>query len=652
MAEILIQTFGLGQPVTEESPEVLGGKGAGLVWMDKNEVNVPPGFILPTTLWADYKKAPKGTMKAIAKAIKPYLEQLQKKFGYMPLLSVRSGARVSCPGMMDTILNVGIDSSTEAIWREKLGDSCYADSLKRLVVMYGNVVMGIDREELEKDDLLSTFESYTRKTKQEFPSFQDQLLGSIEAVFKSWDNGRAVYYRKMNNIPAEWGTACVVQAMVFGNMNDDSGTGVLFTRNPDNGENKILGEFLVNAQGEDVVAGIKTPMKLNQMEDWNDDILGELVATVKTLETLKKDVQDVEFTIQDGELFILQTRNAKRSATAKLKIALDMVQEGLITGEEALSRVTMKDMDIAAAPVIDPSFDGMPIGKGIPACSGVVSGVMVFTAEAAVKSKVPCILVTKETTPDDIAGMHSAVGVLTMHGGATSHAAVVARGMNKPCVVGLGMNLTQFKEAESKEISIDGATGRVWFGKVPTKSCPPALMEGVKSMAQKALGYVPIVESAPAINCTEVYVCLGARVLDPQGCVEFLAGFKKTCQHVYVDIGTYTPQEETYIKQMGDFEPSELIKELEDHIEFIPKITLVGGFSENFPSISTGKSLEDIVMATEGLMVSLADPSPAIQKVLGWKKAEGVPLISLGVVSKDAAKSFASFEQVLSGDAL
>jgi pyruvate,orthophosphate dikinase len=348
-------------------------------------------------------------------------------------------------GMMDTILNVGLTKDSGAYWEGRLGPAAAQDCWDRLCHMYGNVV------------------------KAEVPSTLDeQLLGSIEAVFKSWNNERAVEYRKVNGIPNDWGTAVIIQAMVFGNLNDKSGSGVLFTRNRDSGENVVTGEFLINAQGEDVVAGTRTPMKLAQMAEWDPKAYKELIAVVKGLEAKLKDMQDVEFTVQDGELFILQVRTGKRTPRAAVKIAMDLLKEKKLTAKEALKRVSAREFWEASMPVIDPAFKAPAKWTGIPAVSGVVTGLAVDSA-SALKCTEPYILVGKETNPDDFAAMYKSRGVLTLTGGETAHAAVVCTSMNRACVVGLGLNHPDLSVEDliGKKISIDGATGRVWEGEVP-----------------------------------------------------------------------------------------------------------------------------------------------------------------------------------------
>jgi pyruvate,orthophosphate dikinase len=485
---VKIFSFGLGVPSEETSAEILGGKGAGLVWMDQQGVPVPPGFIIPTTECVRYMKhaKPAKVMAEVSEEIQTWLKRLEAKFGYMPLLSVRSGARKSMPGMMDTILNVGLDASNAKEWVARVGEDCVRDCRFRLVKMFGEVVAGIPKEKFEPFAKTPTTpcnpagarDLYTSETGVAFPAAAEQLTRSIEAVFKSWNNERAKTYRQLYGIPDDWGTAVVVQAMVFGNMNEQSATGVLFTRDPDTGEPKTIGDWLIKAQGEDVVDGSHTPKKLAEMLEWNDFLYEDLLNIVKKLEASKKDVQDVEFTVQDGKLFILQTRSAKRSAKAAVRIAVEMVSEGSITPEQAFKMVPLKDFLRAQAPVLDPTFDAPPAFTGISACAGVAVGKVVHTAaEAVAKASEGVILVTEETTPDDIAGMAAARGVITITGGKTSHAAVVARGMNKPTIVGVGMTSGATVESFPVGQVVSMATlqpdapdpvGATWWGTVPT----------------------------------------------------------------------------------------------------------------------------------------------------------------------------------------
>lgn len=425
-------------------------------------------------------------------------------FGYQPLVSVRSGAPVSMPGMMDTILNVGLNDANLLEWAGRIGPWAAVDSYRRLIQMLGSTAQGIDGEafevlmaearkkdgvetdkEISLERLAAVVDAYkviwSSEVGSPFPeSPSEQLELAIGAVWRSWMNPRAMEYRDLKGIPHDMGTAVTVQAMVFGNMNDNSGSGVLFTRNPNTGERVIMAEYLACAQDEDVVAGIRTPDKLTLNDDvggWGD----QLYSTVQALETHFKDVQDVEFTVQDGKLYLLQTRSAKRSATAAVKIAHDMLQEKLIDLPEYLTRVTAMQYLTAMQPIVDPKAPNTVLATGLAACPGVAIGVIARTSEEAVelaKQGKDVILVTEETTPDDIAGMVAAKGILTSTGGATSHAAVVARSLDKPCIVGVS-SLTfengsavfengQVIFAGGTQISLDGGTGRVFDGEVPT----------------------------------------------------------------------------------------------------------------------------------------------------------------------------------------
>jgi pyruvate,orthophosphate dikinase len=489
-------TVGFGEQ-KDATIDTLGGKGYNLVRMANMGVNVPPAVIVPTTYCHKVINRLISAME-IQVTVYEQLEILEEQFGYMPLFSVRSGAKVSCPGMLNTILNVGLCESNLKQWEKRIGVRTTWDSYRRLIQMFGDVVFGIDSSKYEEIlDTAKASEGVSTDAEisvaglqviaqkfleitPDFPqSFKMQLRKAISAVFASWNTDRAITYRNLHNISHSMGTAVIVQAMVFGNFNDASCTGVLFTRNPSTGEDSIHGEFLVNAQGEDVVAGIRTPTAFEKMEAWNSVVFQELVTTAVALEKEAKDMQDIEFTVQDGKLYILQTRNAKRTAIAAVKIATDLVKQGMITKEEAFSRVTYAQYTTAQSPVISPSFATKPNGVGIPASSGFASGVAVFSSAKAVElgATQPVILLSKETTPDDIAGMNAAVGILTQTGGSSSHAAVVARGMDKVCVVGcldlaevspinggIGWFLDCIAIIEGvTRLTIEGTTGRIWI---------------------------------------------------------------------------------------------------------------------------------------------------------------------------------------------
>jgi len=491
--------------------DLLGGKGANLAEMANLGISVPPGFTITTevcTYYIEKGKYPEGLEEEIKKNLKRLEEETGKKFGDAdnPLLvSVRSGARISMPGMMDTVLNLGLNDTTVNGLIKQTGNERFAyDAYRRLIQMFGNVVMGIEGEKFEelierekeaknvKNDidltaedlkkLVQSFKEVVKKEKkEEFP--QDvlkQLRMAINAVFASWNNRRAINYRKIHKIPDDWGTAVNVQAMVFGNMGNDSGTGVGFTRNPATGEKKIYGEYLVNAQGEDVVAGIRTPQPLSQLKEDMPKVYQELLEVTQRLEKHYRDVQDFEFTIEKGRLYLLQTRTGKRTAQAAVKIACDMVKEGLITKEEALMRVEPGQLNQLLHRRIDPEAKVNILAKGLPASPGAATGKIVFSADRAVelaKDGEKVILVRRETSPEDIHGMAVAQGILTARGGMTSHAAVVARGMGKCCVAGCEAIRVEEKERkftvngrvfkEGDFITLDGSTGRVIEGKVP-----------------------------------------------------------------------------------------------------------------------------------------------------------------------------------------
>uniref|UniRef100_A0A7C3MJF6 Pyruvate, phosphate dikinase n=1 Tax=Dictyoglomus thermophilum TaxID=14 RepID=A0A7C3MJF6_DICTH len=497
---------------------LFGGKGAGLADMTKAGLPVPPGFIITTEVCKEYyendKKLPEGLMEEVLAAMKKLEEKTGKKFAdpENPLLvSVRSGAPVSMPGMMDTILNLGLNDETVKGLAKKSNNERFAyDSYRRFIQMFGNVVLGIPHEKFEEildhykkeqgakldseltaETLKKVVEAYKELVRKEngkdFP--QDpyqQLEMAIKAVFDSWNNERAIIYRKLHNIPEDYGTAVNIVTMVFGNMGDDSGTGVAFTRNPSTGEKEFYGEYLTNAQGEDVVAGIRTPQPISKLAEEMPEVYKQLLEVRDLLEKYYRDVQDIEFTIEKGKLYMLQTRNAKRTAAAAVKIAVDMVKEGLITKEEAILRVSPEQINQLLHAQIDPKAEKKVIAKGLPASPGAASGKVVFSsreAEKRGKEGEKVILVRPETTPDDIGGLAAAQGVLTSRGGMTSHAAVVARGMGKPAVVGceaikIDLEKEEFRVGDvvvkkDDVITIDGSTGEVILGEVPM--IPPTL---------------------------------------------------------------------------------------------------------------------------------------------------------------------------------
>ena len=503
----------------------LGGKGANLSEMGRMGLPVPPGFTISTKVcelfYKDKKKLNKNLVAQIKKELKIIEKDVGKKFGDLKnplLLSVRSGARVSMPGMMDTILNLGLNDKTVNALALKTSNGRFAkDSYRRFIQMYGNVVMGVegyhfeelienykltkgvlldtDLDESDWDGLIVDFKRTVKeKTKKDFPQdVYQQLLGAISAVFLSWESNRAKVYRKLNQIPAEWGTAVNVQSMVFGNMGEDCATGVVFTRNPSDGLNEIYGEYLINAQGEDVVAGTRTPqyitkkarqqakVKAPSMEEVMPNVYKQLHKILKKLENHYRDMQDVEFTVENKKLWMLQTRSGKRTAKSAVKIAVDMVKEKLISKKEAVLRIDPNSLDTLLHPTLDEKSSINVIANGLPASPGAASGKVVFTSEEAERltgMMQDTILVRVETSPEDIQGMHAAKGILTARGGMTSHAAVVARGMGRPCVSGsseidINYENKSFKTSsieikEGEVITIDGSTGRIISGSVAT----------------------------------------------------------------------------------------------------------------------------------------------------------------------------------------
>ena len=500
-----------------EMRNLLGGKGANLAEMTNIGLPVPQGFTITTEACTQYYEDGKEINDEIQSQINEYITKMEeitgKKFGDKenPLLvSVRSGARASMPGMMDTILNLGLNEEVVETLAEKSGNPRWAyDCYRRFIQMYSDVVMEVGKKyfeelidkmkeekgvtldvELTADDLkelANQFKAeYKAKIGKDFPSDpKEQLMGAVKAVFRSWDNPRANVYRRDNDIPYSWGTAVNVQSMAFGNMGDDCGTGVAFTRDPATGEKGLFGEFLTNAQGEDVVAGVRTPMHINEMEEKFPEAFKQFKEVCKTLETHYRDMQDMEFTVEHGKLYMLQTRNGKRTAQAALKIACDLVDEGMRTEEEAVLMIDPRNLDT----LLHPQFDAdalkkaTPAGKGLGASPGAACGKVVFTAEDAAAQGIggkgeKVVLVRLETSPEDITGMKAAQGILTVRGGMTSHAAVVARGMGTCCVSGCGEIIMNEEKKEftlagktyheGDIISIDGTTGNIYEGEIPT----------------------------------------------------------------------------------------------------------------------------------------------------------------------------------------
>lgn len=459
--------------------DVLGGKGEGLSQMTAMKVPVPPGLTVPIPVMLQYRGASVEEKKALLHETANQVHKVVREIAAQllddrpTLLSVRSGAPLSMPGMMDTVLNVGITSENYPHWAETLGDRVAQNCLQKFIDQFHELQFGPNDSMTAQAKLTQCLEGVP-----DFDTVEGQIKACIRLVWDSWDSPRAIAYRQDNGIPDDMGTACNVQSMVFGNLNEDSGTGVVFSRNPTTGEPYPYGEFLQNAQGEDVVAGTATPLPVSAMTECGaalavayDVLLGQLGA----LEQCYRDMQDVEFTVEDGKLWILQTRSGKRTATAAFRIAVDMVDEGMLTPDEALTRVKSSHLSKALVPRV--SQDDTPLAHGLGASPGVAVGRVVTTAGQAMKSKVPCILVRAHTSPDDFSGMKASVGVLTAKGGMTSHAAVVARSMNIPCVVGCGklqkvggawaiQGPDGWVTIEGKQIALDGATGAIYVGEV------------------------------------------------------------------------------------------------------------------------------------------------------------------------------------------
>ncbi len=521
-----VHTFGGGTAMGDSSlRDLLGGKGANLAEMAKIGLPVPPGFTIPTSVCTHFYAHAEAYPVSLAAEVQQGIAHIEaitaKQFGNTAdplLLSIRSGARVSMPGMMDTVLNLGLNDATVKGLAQASGDPRFAwDSYRRFIQMYADVVLGLDHyafeealellkedrgvtldTELGADDLGALVDQYKAKVEAQLgvPFPQDvhaQLWGAVGAVFGSWKSERARVYRRLNAIPEEWGTAVTVQAMVFGNMGDTSATGVAFTRDPATGERAIYGEYLLNAQGEDVVAGIRTPQyltkaartragaKATSLEEALPQTFGELVHVFDLLEHHYRDMQDIEFTVERGRLWMLQTRSGKRTARASIRVAIEMAREGLISEAEAIQRVEPGALDQLLHPTLDPKAPREVLTRGLPASPGAASGAIVLDAQTAERRKEQgqqVILVRTETSPEDIAGMHAAVGILTARGGMTSHAAVVARGMGRPCVSGAGSISVDLAKrtirigprtlGEGDTITIDGASGEVMAGRVPT----------------------------------------------------------------------------------------------------------------------------------------------------------------------------------------
>jgi pyruvate,orthophosphate dikinase len=540
-----VYSFGAGRADGSAADrDLLGGKGAYLAEMSRLGLPVPPGFTISAELCSVYyelgRKLPEELKPMVSAALDAVGKIVGAGFGDVqnPLLvSVRSGSRASMPGMMDTVLNLGLNDQTVEGLAVRSGDRRFAyDTYRRFIQMYADVVLGLDHELFEEilenykglkgleydtelgaedwSDIVARFKTLVEnELGTPFPQdIHDQLWGAIAAVFGSWQNARAIAYRRLHDIPDDWGTAVTIQAMVFGNMGEKSATGVVFTRNPSTGANELYGEFLVNAQGEDVVAGLRTPEPLTEaarraanvkrpsLEALMPAAFAELKAACAKLEAHFHDIQDIEFTVQDGKLFMLQTRSGKRSMQAALKIAVDMAEEGLITKEQAVKSINADQLDQLLHPTLDPNAEKTVLAKGLPASPGAASGELVFDADEAVHLKAQghnVILARVETSPEDVQGMHAALGILTTRGGMTSHAAVVARGMGRPCVVGAS-SVSIDLERETLQaggtllqkgdiITIDGSTGQIIKGRVAMRE--PDLSEDFNCLMQWADGF-------------------------------------------------------------------------------------------------------------------------------------------------------------------
>ena len=538
-------TFGAGRAEGSAAErDRLGGKGAYLAEMSRLGLAVPPGFTISAEVCAVFyelgRKLPEELKPTVRAALDDVGRIVGSGFGDVenPLLvSVRSGSRASMPGMMDTVLNLGLnDQTVEGLVRRSQDRRFAYDTYRRFIQMYADVVLGLDHElfeeilenyknlkgleydtELSAEDWVDLVVRFKTLVETELgkPFPQDihaQLWGAIAAVFGSWENARAIAYRRLHDIPDDWGTAVTIQAMVFGNMGERSATGVVFTRNPSTGANELYGEFLVNAQGEDVVSGLRTPQPLTEadrrgsnsskpsLEGLMPDVFAELKAACAKLEAHFRDIQDIEFTVQEGKLFMLQTRSGKRSTQAALKIAVDMAEGGLITREEAVRNINAGQLDQLLHPMLDPDAEKTVLAKGLPASPGAASGELVFDADEAVHLKAQghtVILARIETSPEDVQGMHAAVGILTTRGGMTSHAAVVARGMGRPCVVGASSVVVDLEREtlsaggtllhKGDVVTIDGSTGQIIKGRVPTRE--PELSEDFTNLMQWADGF-------------------------------------------------------------------------------------------------------------------------------------------------------------------
>lgn len=507
-----IYKFGKGINTGMFDDRIVGGKGAKLAEMGSLGLPVPAGVTITTQVCNNFLASTNDTsfISDIVDGVLNEYETIAEDIGYMPLVSVRSGARVSMPGMMDTILNVGISTDNFEEWADRIGADAAYDCYRRLIEMYGSIVLGIPVEVYAEceNGVTGMLDIYSGLTGEHFPqALEEQLAGAIEAVFNSWNSERAVAYRSIHGYDDDWGTAVTVQQMVFGNKNNKSATGVVFTRDFNTGLDHIVGDWLPNAQGEDVVSGTHDTNPILELEKFDYDSAMRLLQYGFDLEEHYKDMQDIEFTIEDGELYILQTRNGKRSALAAFRIAYDFYLSEEIEKSDVLKRVTGKQYIALSNPTIDPSFKDDACVTGTPASGNIVTGIAVLSSAEAVSCKEPCILITEETTPNDFPGMAASVGIITRTGGITSHAAVVARGMDKAAVV--GAEELKFEGLAGKQITIDGATGSIWIDKnVPVVSGKvPEFVEEIISWGMGAYDTTFLTVAPESVSKgTEVYV--------------------------------------------------------------------------------------------------------------------------------------------------
>lgn len=609
----------------QQSIDALGGKGYGLWQMAQAGLNVPKAIIIPTSVCRQYFIDTIGTTKWVSDLSTKIRNQL--RVGKERLVSVRSGAKVSMPGMMDTILNVGITEGNQEAWAKKIGAKCAEDCRLRLINMY-NMVVNCDPAE----------------------DIDEQLGMAIMAVFNSWNNPRAIAFRKDAGIPDDLGTAVVIQEMVFGNYGPKSCTGVVFTRNPDSGENEIMGEWLPCAQGEDIVAGTSTPQPMTTMIKWDEKVTQEVVNMVYKVENYYKDATEIEFTVEEGKLFVLQVKNAKPNAAAAVKLALDFYRDGMITAGEVFLRISPRAYFLAQKPVLAAGFKDKPYATGIPACSGVATGKVVYSAKEALDSKEPCILVTQETNPEDIMGMRAAVGILTMTGGATSHAAVVARAWDKPCIVGIGAEPSNFKGI----ISMDGASGRVWNKEVPIVAGGKAAVNELTELLFDQTGFTPIDYVGKSHR---VFVDASRDVTDTAKVIDRVVPLVKAGKEVLLSFSEadWTSEEVDFYNQCGVTESvsasliqptlQKLYEALTEEERGKIKVIAAGIFDDNdsygFGVLSIAHSLESLAMAeSEILLPSTMVSSKAKEYILKKKQEDGVKVI-------DFASTFKSTEQLV-----